>query len=208
MNGKAIDDAQISQLLDLANWAPNHANTEPWRFVVFSKEGLTQFCQDHADLYKANTAEDKFTTAKYQGLINMGNTVSHIIAVYMKRTENAKIPMMEEYAATAAAVQNILLGAQTLGIAVLWSTGGMTHQPSMKKYLGLADEDIILGLLHMGYSDEPAKEGKRSIPMEEKIFLEILGYRAQGTEKTVTCALPPIPFFLPKPNPCLIRIIN
>jgi len=172
MNGKSIDDQAVRDLLELANWAPNHANTEPWRFVVFSKEGLKTFCQDHADLYKENTAEDKFTTAKYQGLVNMANTVSHIVAVYMKRTENAKIPMMEEYAATAAAVQNILLGAHSLGIGVLWSTGGMTHQPAMKKYLGLAEEDIILGLLHMGYTDEPAKEGKRSIPMEEKVRWE------------------------------------
>jgi nitroreductase len=169
MNGKQIEQDQIRQILELGNWAPTHANTQPWRFVVFAKEGLKTFCQDHADLYKENTAEDKFTTAKYQNLVDTANTVSHIIAVYMKRTENAKIPMMEEYAAVAAATQNILLGAQSLGIAALWSTGGMAHQPSMKKYLGLADEDIILGLLHMGYTDEPAKEGKRSIPMEEKI---------------------------------------
>ena len=169
MNGKHIDDAQIREVLDLANWAPNHANTQPWRFVVFAKEGLATFCQDHADLYKENTAEDKFTTAKYEGLLNMQKTVSHIVAVYMKRTENAKIPMMEEYAATAAAVQNVLLGAHTLGIGVLWSTGGMTLQPAMKKYLGLAEEDLILGLLHMGYTDEPAKEGKRAISMDEKI---------------------------------------
>ena len=170
MNGKQIDDEQIAQLLDLANWAPTHANTQPWRFVVFSKGGLAKFCQDHADLYKDNTPEDKFTTAKYEGLVNMQKTVSHIVAIYMKRTENAKIPMLEEYAATAAAVQNVLLGAHTLGIGVLWSTGGMTLQPAMKAYLGLAEEDLILGLLHMGYTDDPAKEGKRTVPIEEKIL--------------------------------------
>ncbi len=169
MNGKQIDTEQVRELLALANWAPNHANTEPWRFIVYEKERLRQFCADHAELYKSNTPEDKFTTAKYENLVNIGNKVSHIVAVYMKRTENAKIPPMEEFAAVAAATQNILLGAQSLGIAVLWSTGGLTHHHAMKTYLGLAADDIVLGLLYMGYTDEPAKEGKRSIPLEEKI---------------------------------------
>jgi len=169
LNGKEISGEQVRELLALADWAPTHANTEPWRFVVYEKQALQQFCLDHAGLYKDNTPEDKFTEAKYQNLINLGSKASHIIAVYMKRTENAKIPVMEEFAAVAASVQNILLGAQAMGISVLWSTGGMVHQPSMKTYLGLAADDIILGLLYMGYTDEPAKEGKRSIPMEEKI---------------------------------------
>ena len=169
MNKKPIEQSDIRELLALADWAPNHANTEPWRFIVYEKEALQQFCTDHANLYQANTPEDKFTTAKYQNLVNMINTVSHAVVVYMKRTENAKIPVMEEFAAVAAATQNILLGAQSLGISVLWSTGGMTHHHAMKTYLGLAADDIVMGLLYMGYTDEPAKEGKRSIPLDEKI---------------------------------------
>ena len=35
-NGKKIEDHQIRQLLELANWAPTHGFTEPWRFVVYS----------------------------------------------------------------------------------------------------------------------------------------------------------------------------
>lgn len=35
-----IDDWIIEELLENANWAPTHKLTEPWRFVVFSGEGL------------------------------------------------------------------------------------------------------------------------------------------------------------------------
>lgn len=170
MNGKQIDPEQIRELLALADWAPNHANTEPWRFVAYSNEGLQKFCLDHADLYRAHTPQDKFTEAKYQNLVNMGKTVSHAVLVYMRRTPDAKIPMLEEYAAVAAAIQNILLGAEALSISVLWSTGGMVHHPSMKNYLGITEEDIVMGLLYMGYSDELAKPGKRSIPLDEKVL--------------------------------------
>ncbi len=168
MNGKKIDAGQIHQLLALGDWAPNHANTEPWRFIVYENAGLIKFCTDHAALYKAHTPEEKFTEAKYQNLLNMSQTVSHLVLVYMKRTEKARIPLLEEFAAVAAATQNILLGAESLGIAVLWSTGGMAHHPAMKTYLGMAEEDIVMGLLYMGYTDEPAKQGKRNIPLESK----------------------------------------
>ncbi|MES2372029.1 MAG: nitroreductase [Bacteroidota bacterium] len=170
MNGKKIDDNLIKQLLHLADWAPTHARTEPWRFVVFSDGAVQQFCADHAELYKANTPEDKFATAKYEGLIHTADKASHIIAAYMKRIPEAKIPVIEDIAAVAASIQNILLGAEAAGISVLWSTGGMTHQPAMKEYFGLGEEDKMMGLLYLGYTDEPARPGKRAVPLGDKVM--------------------------------------
>ena len=169
MNGKKIDNLLIRQLLELADWAPTHGRTEPWRFIVYENEAKQQFCHDHADLYKANTDPEKFTNAKYEKLQQQGDTVSHIILVYMNRTQNNSIPALEEIAAVSAAIQNILLGAAALNIAVLWSTGGMAHHHSMKEYLPLADEDVVIGLLHLGYSDVEVKEGKRNVPLENKV---------------------------------------
>ncbi|QEC68733.1 nitroreductase [Panacibacter ginsenosidivorans] len=170
MNGKKIDNSIIQQLLELADWAPTHGHTEPWRFVVYSGDTVQQFCNDHAELYKANTPEGKFLTANYEKLKHQGDNLSHIILVYMKRGNNPKIPALEEMSAVACAVENFLLGASTLNIAVLWGSGGMTHHPAMKNYLGLAEEDIMMGLLYLGYTDEPVKEGKRIVPLEEKII--------------------------------------
>ncbi len=169
MNGKKIDNTIIQQLLELANWAPTHARTEPWRFIVYEGDAKTTFCMDHAELMKANTDPEKFTNAKYQKIIENGETASHIVLVYMKRTLTHTIPAIEEIAAVSAAIQNILLGAQSLTIGALWSTGGMAHHPSLKKYLELGEEDIVMGLLFLGYTDIPASAGKRNIPLEEKI---------------------------------------
>lgn len=169
MNGKIIDNSLIDQLLTLANWAPTHGRTEPWRFIVYEKEAKKQFCADHAELFKTNTDPEKFTNAKYEKIFHQGDTASHIILVYVKRTLHNSIPVLEEIAAVAAAIQNLLLGAQALDIAVLWNTGGMTHHPSMKTYLNLGEEDIVMGLLYLGYTDAPAVEGKRNIPMEMKV---------------------------------------
>jgi nitroreductase len=167
LNGKKIPDQEISQLLSLANWAPTHGYTEPWRFVVYSDEAVRLFCHHHAEMYKDNTPPEKFNPAKYQKQQHNGDKTSHIIAIYMQRGNNSNITALEEICATAAAVQNILLGAQALGISVLWSTGGVVLQPAMKEYLGLGEEDNMIGLLYMGYTDEPATPGRRT-PIEAK----------------------------------------
>ncbi len=169
LNGKKIDSTLIHQLLDLANWAPTHGRTEPWRFVVYENHAVQKFCADHANLYKENTSVEKFTEAKYEKLYHLGDTVSHIIAVYMKRSEGHAIPYEEEFAAVAASIQNILLGAASLDIAVLWSTGGMTHTPAMKNYFSLSSADTILGILYMGYTNLEVKDGKRNIPLADKV---------------------------------------
>ena len=169
MNGKKINTSIIEQLLALADWAPTHGRTEPWRFIVFSGNGLAQFSQQHADLYKKYTPEESFTNAKYQNIIQNGEKASHVIAVYMKRQATQKIPLIEEIAATAAAIEHILLGAQEHGIAALWSTGGMTYHNSMKQLFGLEEHDQMMGLIYLGYSEEPAPPAKRNIPLSEKV---------------------------------------
>src|SRR5215212_5583638 len=92
MNGKKIEDKIIYQLIELADWAPTHGHTEPWRFVVHSGDAVQKFCYDHAELYKTNTPEEKFLTATYEKLKHQGDKLSHIILVYMKRGSNPKIP--------------------------------------------------------------------------------------------------------------------
>ena len=169
MNGKKITDEQVKEILKLANWAPTHGRTEPWRFIVYSGENVKNFCHQHAELYKANTAPEKFEQANYDKQLHNGDLASHIIIAIMQRGTLPKIPALEETAATAIAVQNILLGATASGIATFLSTSGMTHHPAMKDLFQLKHEDIVLGILYLGYSDEKI-EGKRQTEIEEKVI--------------------------------------
>ena len=169
MNGKQVPDETVNQLLALADWAPTHGRTEPWYFFVYGGDALKQFGKTHADLYWQHTAEDKRQEATFEKLLHNVDLASHLIIAVMKRGTNPKIPQLEEIAAASAAVQNILLGATALGIATFWSTGGMTNNPALKDHLQLGADDIILGLLYLGYTDEPAKDGVRNIPLAEKV---------------------------------------
>jgi nitroreductase len=135
---------------------------------VYRGEALKSFGTDHAKLYWDNTAEDKRMEATAEKLEHNVDKASHLIIAAMVRGENVKIPVIEEIAAASAAIQNILLGATAMGIASFWSTGGMTLKPEMKTYLGLGEEDAVLGMLFLGYTDEPAKDGIRNKPATEK----------------------------------------
>lgn len=167
MNGRLIPDEQINELLALGNMAPTHKHTEPWRFIVYSGSKVKEFALQHAELYKS-TSGDKFQQDKYDKILGNGNNVSHIIITVMKRDAEERVPEIEEICATAAAIENILIGATALGIASFWSTGGMTHKNEFKKFLDLNDKDIVIGILYLGYTDF-AYEGKRVIPINEKI---------------------------------------
>ncbi len=169
-NGNNIPDEEISELLALADWAPTHTFSEPWRFIVFGGEKVAAFSRQHALLYRQHTAPEKFMQSKYDSIIANGERSSHMIVCIMKRS-NEKIPAMEELAAVSCAMQNILLGAAALDIAVLWSTGGMILSEAMKAHFNLQGEDLIPGILFLGKTDEQV-EGKRRIPLTEKITWE------------------------------------
>lgn len=169
MNGKTIPDELVNSLLQLADWAPTHGRTEPWRFVVYGPDKIKQFALEHADLYRDNTPAERFKQGVFENLGKATDGASHVVIAYMQRGSNPNIPEMEEIAATACAVQNLLLGATDNNIASFWSSGGMTLQPAMKTYLGLREEDKVLGIIYLGYSDQPAKEGKRAVPLSEKV---------------------------------------
>jgi nitroreductase len=169
-NGNKIPDEQIEQLIELADWAPTHTSSEPWRFVVFSGEKVNEFSRQHALFYQQFTPAEKFMQGKFDSIIANGERSSHLIVCIMKRS-NEKIPVMEEMAAACCAVQNILLGAAALDIATLWSTGGMTLHPAMKNHFQLNELDEILGILFLGKTDEHI-EGKRKIALSEKVVWE------------------------------------
>ena len=164
--GKHIPDEIVMQVLENANWAPNHKFTEPCRFSVFTNEGLKKFATFQAELYKKNSGE-RFKDMVYEKLLATPLLASHIISIGMKRSIEVSIPEFEEIAAVAAAVQNIYLSTAVYGIGGYWTTGGATFDVEAKEFFGLAKEDKLLGFFYLGYVETPSVAGKRK-PIEDK----------------------------------------
>ncbi|MFZ1800562.1 MAG: nitroreductase [Chitinophagaceae bacterium] len=170
MNGKKIHDTDIEELIALADLAPTHGHTEPWRFIIYSGIALQNFCTHFSDLYKKYQAAEKFNPSKYEKMQAWPSQASHLIITYMHAGTNPKIPEQEERAAVAAAIEHILLGATAKGIASFWSTTFPIYHNAFKDYLELSENDAPMGLLFLGYADISFQPTKRNITLKEKFL--------------------------------------
>ena len=167
-NGNKINNSIVWQILENANWAPTHGLTQPWRFKVFTEAGLQKLADFQANLYQKLTPKENFSPEKFERMKTNVLKSSHVIVVCMERQKSEKIPRIEEIEAVACSVQNMALTAHAYGICSFWGSGGVTYTQELKDFLQLADRDLCLGYLYLGYSDNPSTKSRRS-PIQEKV---------------------------------------
>jgi nitroreductase len=167
--GEKVDDSIVRQMLENANWAPTHKLTEPWRFTVFTGDGLKRLADFQSDCYKKVTVvRGNFDEKKYLGLKTKPLECSHIVAVGMKRDEKKSLPEWEEMGAVFCSVENIYLTATAYEVGCYLSTGGITNFEEAKSFFGLSNEDKLLGFIHIGIPKKSVSTGMRK-PVEEKV---------------------------------------
>lgn len=180
--GKVIPDEIIWQILDNANRAPNHKQTEPWRFSVFSGEGLKYFGVLQAAIYKQYSG-DSFNEDRHKKLGDYPLMSSHIIAIGMKRNETNKLPEIEEIEAVACAVQNMFLTVTAYGLGSYWTTAGITYFKEAKPHFHLDEKDKLLGFFYIGYVAKPLISPSKRKPVQEKVKW-ISEYNSLGIQVT------------------------
>lgn len=167
--GEKVDDAIVRQILENANAAPTHKLTEPWRFMVFTGNGIKKLAEFQADCYRTvTTAKGKFEEDKYQGLLTKPFQSSHIISVGMKRDPKKSVPELEEIGAVYCAVENMYLTTTAYGIGGYLSTGGITFFEEAKPFFDLGPEDKLLGFFHLGITKVPPRRSIRK-PVDAKV---------------------------------------
>lgn len=161
-----IPDNLIWQVLENANWAPNHRHTEPWRFKVFRGKALNRLSHFMGEAYKELIPEEKFSDKKYEKNKKKPLQSSCVIAICMQRDLEATLPEWEELAAVSCAVQNMWLTCTANNIGCYWSSPG--YIKIADSFLNLAEGERCLGFFFMGYHNMPEIEGKRG-DIKEKV---------------------------------------
>jgi len=161
---RLVEDSDLKKLLELANWAPTHRKTEPWRFKVMTGEFKSKAGEFFKDIYLTTTEKPKRIKAKK--IADKFNQSSHVIAVCMQRDPKESVPEWEETAATAMAVQNMWIGSKDLNIGMYWSTPG--YKDKLSELIPLAEGESCLGFLYLGYFDEPQDLLDRTSSIEAK----------------------------------------
>jgi len=165
--GKKVDDEIVEQILENARWAPNHGQSEPWHFVVFTGEGLKKLANFQSELYKQEAGAN-FKEATYANLKANPLKASHVIAVGMKRSAAKRFPEIEEIIAVACAIENMYLSVTAYGLGGYLTTGGVTYKESAKSFFGLGEEDKLFGFFYIGHVAVPSPAAKRQ-PLEDKV---------------------------------------
>ena len=138
----------VEELIELATCAPNHRLTEPWRFTIVEGGGLEQLGR----FWGAQAAAKAEPAQRDKIIDNEVRKLKRAPIVIVVSTRTAADPEMaeEDFAATAAAVENILVAAHARGLAGMWRTGKMVHDPEVKRYLGLDPSDRIVASIYLG----------------------------------------------------------
>ncbi len=75
----------------------------------------------------------------------------YVIAVGVEPSIDPNIPPLEEIAAGSAAVQNMLLAAEALGLAAIWRSGWIAFEPEVREHFGISSRGTMLGFVYVGY---------------------------------------------------------
>ena len=149
MNGEALPHEIVDKMLEMANWAPTHRHTEPWRFKVYGGKSKGRLIDQCKSCYVRETPAEKYSSVKIEKLEKRKEQVSHVIAICMQRSHI--ILEFEEVAATAMAVQNMWLYlTSTKKYGGYWSTPGYALGDDFRAFLKLEDDERCLGLFYVG----------------------------------------------------------
>ncbi|MBS1878734.1 MAG: nitroreductase [Actinobacteria bacterium] len=131
--GEPLSRSELEQLLELADWAPNHNLTVPWRFRVLGPAALER-------LKDAAGPEGAAKLDRCPTLV----AVSSVLGGDPVQDE-------EDLHATAVAAYIVLLAAHARGLAGYWRTPGLLRADVGRAALGLPSEERSVGLLHLGH---------------------------------------------------------
>ncbi len=147
----------IAELCGLATWAPNHKKTWPWRFAVFTGVGRARLGDTMADDMERSGFGDDAKRAKTR--TKYLRTPATLVVGCAPHDD--EMLHDENRDAVAAGIQNLLLGATTLGLASFWSTPALTRPPAVLELCKFAPADRLVGVIYLGWATQDCPPPER-----------------------------------------------
>lgn len=141
-------DAEALTLIQKAALrVPDHMNLIPYRCQLFSGD-------DRAELGRAFAAaaatEKVFTERDKDRAAQLPLRAPLIIAVSTCYQEHQMVPFIEQAASAACATFAMQQACFALGYGAIWRSGHYAQSALVKKALGVASDDDIIGFLYIG----------------------------------------------------------
>ena len=123
----------LAELLELANWAPNHNLTVPWRLRVVGPGSLRRLK----------------LAAGPEGAAKLDRAPTMVVVSCLLGGD--PVQDEEDLHATAVASYIVLLAAHARGLAGYWRTPALLRSDAGRAAVGLPPQERAVGLLHLGY---------------------------------------------------------
>ena len=156
---RGVDIALINQLCAEASYAPNHQQTWPWLFGVFTGEARHGLGNVTADVMQRNgDTEMKVTKTRTK---YMRSPVLLVVGTAPGETE---LQQEENRDAVAAGVQTLLLGATAMGLGSFWSSCPKGANDDVAKHCGWPQGTHITAMVYLGWPTRTLPDRERPAP--------------------------------------------
>jgi nitroreductase len=137
----------ITKILTAASWAPSGNNLQPWKFsVVMNDEDLIKKLSS-LTIYHHWVQTSPCLIAVFLDMKVVDNKIKDI---YLKHVQ-----------AIGAAIQNMLLAAQEIGLGTCWIGEILKNEDKVKELLGAPNNLELMAVISVGYSSKDTMKSKR-----------------------------------------------
>jgi nitroreductase len=176
---EALSDEQISILLQAANAAPSAHNQQSWRFIVLtgrSKQGLVELISEGATKFSKPaqallrmSARSIASAPVVIAVANSGELIEHGTDLFkVEHDLSFDFFRTMEIQSSAAAVQNLLLAATSLGLATVWLGIMFLMKDEVLAFLG-EPEGEFMAVVPVGHPCREAGSGPAKLPFDLKV---------------------------------------
>ena len=169
----SLPKESVEAILEAARLAPSGKNRQPWRFVVVQGEERKQMSAHLAQGLALAKAQGHATGSAENTFRIMGEAPVTVFvfapedsAPWTEQTIMQRIMRIVDIQSVGAAIQNMLLRAQELGIASLWICDTFSAYDALCKWLGR--DSLLVAAVSLGYADE-APAARPRIPLEDLV---------------------------------------
>lgn len=152
---ESISDEIIIKILNSAIQAPSGKNRQPWRFIVVKEDKRPEMIRIMRESI-AKIKEQGRDTGSSEWTTNSMEKAPVTIFIFNPYAENTKdhghTSSVVDVQSTGAAIQNMLLSAQELGIGSLWICDVFYAYKELCEWLGETHE--MIAAVSLGYPDE------------------------------------------------------
>lgn len=166
----------INEMINAARMAPSAKNRQPWRFIVFGGEHKAELerCMERGLLREEMSTP--ILPGSHFGIPDAKNTLrimreAPILIVVINSNGTSPLVAIDcddrvteicDTLSIGAAVQNMLLTAENLGLGTLWIANTCFAYPELTEFLKTCGQ--LVGAVAVGYADEaPAQRPRKGI---------------------------------------------